>query len=126
MSAEAKIRERLTSYFQALNEDDVDAAVASYTSDGVFMPSTLPTSVGPELSTAYKQTFEAIHLNVSFAIDELRLVGETDAYVLTQSHGTVRVNGTAEEHPEFNRELFILRVEDDEWKIARYMFNKSS
>ncbi len=37
---------------------------------------------------------------------------------------TVLADGTTA--PEENRELFVFQKEDGVWKIARYMFNKTS
>jgi len=47
------------------------------------------------------------------------------AYALTRSHGTQTVLANGATSAEANREVFILRKEDDAWKIARYMFNKA-
>jgi uncharacterized protein (TIGR02246 family) len=123
-NAHDQIRQLLTTYEHALNTDDADLAVSCYTSDGVFLPTTLPTAVGADLAQAYIDTFAAIHLDVSFTIDELVVASDGVAYALTRSSGTQTVHRTGQQSAESNREMFIFHVEDGSWRIARYIFNK--
>lgn len=91
------------------------------------MPTTFPTAIGTEgLVASYQAIFSNITLNVVFAVDELKVTGATTAYALTRSEGTVKVNATGDEAPETNREIFLFDKVDGDWKISRYMFNKSS
>lgn len=124
VTAEEDIRTVLATYERALNADDVELAVSCYTDDGVFMPTTLPTATGPELGPAYTQTFEQIHLAVTFTVDEVAVTGPETAYALTRSNGTQTIRATGEQSDEANREVFIFRADEGVWKIARYMFNK--
>ena len=124
VSAEDEIRETLATYERALNTDDTALAVSCYASDGVFMPTTLPTAAGSELTAAYARTFEAIHLDVTFTIDELVVASDSLAYALTRSSGTQTTRATGRQSAESNREVFIFQRRDGAWKIARYMFNK--
>ncbi len=124
-TAEDGIRSVLARYEAALNTSDAAAAAACYTSDGVFMPTTLPTAAGRDLEGAYRQIFEAIALDVSFTVDEL-VVSDTIAYALTRSIGTQTDHATATTADEANRELFVFHETSDGWRIARYMFNKES
>jgi uncharacterized protein (TIGR02246 family) len=122
---EDQIRELLATYERSLNTSDADLAASCYTADGVFMPTTLPTVTGPDMAKGYGQIFEAIRLNVAFAIDELAVTSADSAYALTRSKGTVTVLATNDEAAEANRELFLFeRTDADGWKISRYMFNK--
>ena len=85
-----------------------------------------PTAVGLEqLKAAYRHVFDAIKLNVSFKIEEIIPSGEY-AYVITSSNGEVTILDKGVTLPEKNRELFVLKKVAGDWKIARYMFNKSS
>jgi hypothetical protein len=47
------------------------------------------------------------------------------AYALTRSNGIQTVLATGADSAESNREVFIFGLEDEAWKIGRYMFNKS-
>jgi ketosteroid isomerase-like protein len=91
------------------------------------MPTTIPTAKGADMEAAYGNVFTAITLNVKFTIDELVVAGDDKyAYALTRSAGTQKINETGDVSDEANRELFVFHNTNDGWKIARYMFNKSS
>lgn len=118
------IKKMLFSYRDALNASDVEQVLPLYTQDGVFMPSSAPTSVGQEqVKAAYEFVFSSIQLKIEFSIDEIEVNGNT-AFARTTSKGTTLIHASGETVPEENRELFVLQKEEGEWKIARYMFNK--
>lgn len=125
MTAQDDIQALLATYETSLNSSDATLAASCYTTDGVFMPTTLPTASGSALSAAYRDIFAAIKLDVVFSIDELVVASDELAYALTRSNGTQTVLANGATSAEANREVFILRKEDDAWKIARYMFNKA-
>jgi uncharacterized protein (TIGR02246 family) len=118
------IEKTLHTYFNSLNASDVKTAVGSYTTDGVFMPTKFPTAIGTEqLIKAYENVFNAIQLNVTVKIEEM-IIRDDIAFTRTLSNGTTLIRTTGETTPEENREFFLLRKENGEWKIARYMFNQ--
>jgi uncharacterized protein (TIGR02246 family) len=119
-----RIRSLLATYEQSLNTSDAALAASCYTSDGIFMSTTLPTAEGADMQDAYRQIFDAIRLDVTFTIDELEVTSDTTAYALTRSNGSQTVLATGDQSAESNREIFLLRHTDAGWKIARYMFNK--
>lgn len=125
MDAEQEIRGLLSSYEGALNASDAEQCASLYTSDGVFMPHTLPSSAGASVVEAYRHAFAAIALNVEFTIDEVTVDGDL-AYALTRSKGTQTILASDKSTPEENRELFVFAKEDGSWRIARYIFNKMS
>ena len=47
------------------------------------------------------------------------------AFAVTSSKGTTLIRATGDTIPEANRELFVFEKVDGNWKIARYMFNKT-
>ena len=124
MSADGEIRDVLKTYENSLNTSDAVKAASCYTSDGIFMPTTLPTVAGGAMEDAYVKLFETIRLQVTFTIDELVVASEEVAFALTRSNGTQTILATGTDSAESNREMFIFRREDGAWKIARYMFNK--
>lgn len=120
----AAIEKTLNIYFGSLNASDVKTAVGSYTADGVFMPTKFPTASGTDqLVVAYGNVFKAIQLNVTVKIDEI-IIRDDIAFARTLSNGTTLIHATGETTPEENREFFLLRKDNGEWKIARYMFNQ--
>ena len=120
-----KIEELLSIYQTSLNTSDANLAQSLYTKDGVFMPTEAPSGIGSEgILKSYEFVFSQIQLNVAFSIEEIQVEGNM-AFAITSSNGTVKVLANSVEAPEANRELFVFEKVDGEWKIARYMFNKT-
>ncbi len=120
------IEATLKTYETALNASDTDAVLALYAEDGVFMPREAPTAVGKEqIRAAYEHVFNIIKLDIVFSIDEIVQHGDF-AFARTLSRGEVTILAEGLTLPEENRELFVLKRTGDDWRIARYMFNKMS
>ena len=112
-------------YQEALNTSNADKAVSLYTKDGIFMPSGAPSAIGTEnIKGSYEFVFSNIQLNIEFSIEEIVLENNV-AFAITTSKGSTLIHSTGETVPEENRELFVFKKENGEWKIARYMFNKT-
>jgi uncharacterized protein (TIGR02246 family) len=124
-TSEVDITQLLRTYERSLNDSDAALAASCYAADGVFMPTTQPTATAGELRDAYEAIFGVVHLSVTFTIDELVVASDEIAYALTRSNGTQTVLAAGTRSAESNREVFVFRKENGEWKIARYMFNKS-
>ncbi len=119
------IEKLLFSYRDALNASAVNEVLRLYTSDGVFMPTNAPTATGQaQLKGAYEFVFKAIQLHIEFFVDELVVNGDY-AFATTTSKGTTLIHASGQTIPEENRELFVLQKVAGQWKIARYMFNKT-
>ena len=120
-----KIEALLSEYKKSLNTSDAKLAQSLYTKDGVFMPTEAPSGIGSEgILKSYEFVFSQIQLNIEFFIEEIE-VEENMAFAVTSSKGTVKIHANGVEAPEANRELFVFEKVDGEWKIARYMFNKT-
>jgi uncharacterized protein (TIGR02246 family) len=120
-----KIEELLSEYKKSLNTSDAKLAQSLYTKDGVFMPTEAPSGIGSEnILKSYEFVFSQIQLNIEFFIEEIEVEGNM-AFAVTSSKGTVKIHANGVEAPEANRELFVFEKVDGEWKIARYMFNKT-
>jgi uncharacterized protein (TIGR02246 family) len=115
----------LATYETSLNTADAELAASLYAPDGVFMPLFLPTAKGSEIFGSYRQIFAAIKLEVTFRIDDVSVDGDT-AHALTRSQGHVTLAESGARTPESNRELFVFQRHQGEWRIARYMFNKTT
>ena len=120
-----KIEELLSEYKKSLNTSDAQLAQNLYTKDGVFMPTEAPSGIGSEgILKSYEYVFSQIKLNIEFFIEEIEVEGNM-AFAVTSSKGTVKILANGMEVPEANRELFVFEKVDEDWKIARYMFNKT-
>ncbi len=120
-----QIEKLLLTYQKSLNTSDAKLAQSLYTKDGVFMPTEAPSGIGAEgILKSYEFVFSQIQLNIEFFIEEITVEGNM-AFAVTSSKGTVKIHANGVEAPEANRELFVFEKVKGEWKIARYMFNKT-
>jgi uncharacterized protein (TIGR02246 family) len=111
-------------YRDALASSDAEAVTSVFTSDGVVMGVGSPTATGTgQLKSAYEGIFSAVQLNLSFKIDEI-ITGRNLGFVRSTSSGTATVNASGASAPEENRELFVVQKVEEQWKIARYIYNK--
>jgi uncharacterized protein (TIGR02246 family) len=120
---EDEIRALLRRYERALNTGDAELAASCYTSDAMFMPTTLPTVQGAAIRGWYEEFFKTTKMDVTFTLDEVVIAGPL-AYAMTRSHGTQTALARGTASPESNREIFIFARENGVWRIARYLFNK--
>jgi len=119
------IESLLQTYKKSLNTSDAKLAQSLYTKDGIFMPTEAPSAIGSEnILKSYEFIFTQIQLNIEFYIDEIVVEGDF-AFAVTSSKGTTLIHASGETVPEANRELFVFERVNGEWKIARYMFNKT-
>lgn len=109
-------------YRNALAALDANAVANAYTADGVVMGPGSPTAVGAQaLADTYQAIFNNVKLDLNFHIDEI-IMGQQYAFVRSVSTGTATANGASAR--EDNRELFVVKKENSDWKIARYIYNK--
>lgn len=121
-----KIEAVLEQYQRALNSSDAVLAQSLYTEAGIFMPTEAPSAVGSEnILQSYQYIFSQIQLNIEFFIEEVKVENKL-AFATTSSKGTTLIHASGATIPEANRELFVFEKMEEEWKIARYMFNKTS
>ncbi len=113
----------LTTYQRGLNEGDVDLVRSVYADDAVFIGQPFPTATGQEeIVTLYADVFSKLDFNVKFDIQDIELSGDL-GFLRTRSHGTIVPKGQEPEGGEGNREVFVLKKIDGEWKFYRYIFN---
>jgi uncharacterized protein (TIGR02246 family) len=112
------------SYRDALASSNPDNITDVFTADGIVMGPGSPTANGTaQLNSTYQGIFGAVALDLNFKIDEI-ILGNNYAFVRSTSAGTVTVNGSGASAPEENREVFIAKKENNQWKLARYIYNK--
>jgi uncharacterized protein (TIGR02246 family) len=122
---QSAIEQLLYSYRDALNASDVSKVLSLYTKDGVFMPTNAPTATGQaQLKGSYEFVFKTIQIHIEFLIEEV-VVGGDYAFAVTNSKGTTLIHANGQTVSEENRELFVFQKDNGQWKIARYMFNKT-
>ncbi len=118
-----EIQNLLTTYQRGLNEGDVDLVRGVYADDAVFIGQPFPTATGKdEIVALYGDVFSKLDFNVKFDIQDIELSGEP-GFVRTRSRGTIVPKGQTPQGGEGNREVFVLKKIDGEWKFYRYIFN---
>ncbi len=118
-----EIQNLLVNYQRGLNEGDADLVSNVYADDAVFIGQPFPTATGKEEIVAlYSDVFTKLDFNVQFDIQDIELSGDL-GFLRTQSHGTIVPKGQEPTGDEGNREVFVLKNIDGEWKFYRYIFN---
>ena len=118
-----EIQNLLVTYQRSLNEGDVDLVKSVYADDAVFIGQPFPTATGQdEIVALYGDVFSKLDFNVRFEIQDIELSGDL-GFVRTRSHGTIVPKGQQPEGGEGNREVFVLKRIEGEWKFYRYIFN---
>lgn len=122
-----EITKQIKAYEKSLNTSDVNAALAVYGSDPIFMAQNMEAFVGrAAVQASYEHIFKAIKLNVAFTIHEVVSMGDDLAYARTTSAGQTEILAARKTVKEANNELFIFRKEQGQWKIHRYLFATSN
>jgi len=125
-SDEAKIRELISGYQIALNNEEIEKISMLYSEQAIFMPPDVPAINGvKEIGLTYEYLFSQFDFDLEFDIKEVA-ISENFAYVLSNSEGTITLESSKTEETSKNQEIFILIKEGDDWKISRYIFNSWS
>ena len=109
-------------YAAALRANDVEALVALYASDGVFMREDMPAAVGHDaLRAAYRQIFATLKVDLAFEIQETEVAGDM-AWLRSSSKGRIKVLATGAESSGSFGQLMVFRREQGVWRIRSYMY----
>ena len=120
----AAIKAVLESYEQALDAGDVQGVVKLYSDDAVLLPPNAPSAVGIDAVRAtYTGIFQAIHIDLTFEIAEVKVVSPDWAFLRSNSKGSITILAKGAQIPSSNHELFVLHKTHGHWKLARYSFS---
>lgn len=109
-------------YAAALRAGDIEALVALYTPNGVFMREDLPAAVGSDaLRTAYRDAFAALKVDLAFQIQDAEISGDM-AWLRSTSRGRVKVLATGAEMEQSYNQLIVFRRIDGAWKVRSYLY----
>jgi uncharacterized protein (TIGR02246 family) len=112
----------LDRYAAALESTDVEALVALYTDNGVFMRPEMAAVVGQAaLRQAYKEIFATLKVNLKFTVHEVEALGDM-AWLRSTSNGKVKVLATGVESVDSYHQLVVFRREQNAWKIRSYLY----
>ena len=109
-------------YAAALRSNNVEALVALYAPDGIFMRENLPAVAGTEaLRAAYRQVFATLKVDLAFEIGETEVAGDM-AWLRGTSKGRIRTLATGVEANESFNQLIVFRRLGEGWKIRAYRY----
>lgn len=121
----AAIEKLIFTYQDALNASDTKKVVALYTNDGVLMANAAPTAEGAAaVQGTYQYVFDNFTYTLKFSVLDVVVNGNT-AFARSTSKGSFVIKSSGQSVPDENRELFVFEKVKGEWKIARYMYNKT-
>lgn len=119
------IEKLIFSYSSAFNAAEISKTAALYTHDGILMPNNAPLAQGQEqLKATFDFLFRTFQINIQYVIDEILISGDY-AYVRTNSTVNTVITASSEHISLENKELFVLRHHQGEWKISHYIFNNT-
>ena len=124
-SEKQAIEKVVTAYQDALNASDAAKVVELFTKTGVLMANAAPTAEGAEaVKGTYQYVFDNYTYNLKFTVIDIVVNGST-AYLRSQSKGSFVIKASNQKIDDEFRELFVFEKENGQWKIARYMYNKT-
>lgn len=122
--AEKEILNILNEYAFSLNSAQYNSIAAFYTEDGQFMPEGFKTiSRGDFLKNRSGNFLKSTDFKIDYTIENT-FVNNNYAFVSAVASTSTRDFSTGEISVKTSRDFFVLRRDDDNWKIYRYMFNK--
>ena len=119
---ENQIEELLSAFATALNVADVSLLPSFFSADAVFMPDGFKILTAADLQNTGNGYLQRAHFQIDFKIKEL-LIDLPYAFVRANAAAKMEDSGTHQLITQQSRDFFVLRKDNEEWKIFRYMFN---
>ena len=118
-----EIKQLLQTYQRGLNDADLDLVRSVYADEAVVIGQPFPTATGiQEIIALYADFLSKLDFNVQFEVLEMELSDDL-GFIRTRSHGTIVPKGQKSTGSEGNREIFIVKRIQGDWKFYRYIFN---
>ncbi|MEO0543265.1 MAG: SgcJ/EcaC family oxidoreductase [Pseudomonadota bacterium] len=114
----------LQAYEDALNSNDAAAVAATFTDDGVWMPQhSMPVEGKDAILGAFTYFFDNFNIDAELTVDEVVQMGSDWAFIRSKGVATLTHLESGAEVPASNQEIFLFqRLDEDDWKLARYIF----
>ncbi len=116
----------IADYQQALNSGDLDACMAMYAADAVFMPNEGPPQIGlAAIRTYYRETTLLTRFGLTFSPTDVQVSGDL-------TWATVAIAGrltppTGEAYSLDGKAVFLFRRSPSgDWEVIRYIFNANA
>jgi len=113
----------LTEYDNALNSANIALIPSFYAEDGLFMPDGMQELSRNDLQKKNHESYlKKVQFRIDFTIADIIIDGRY-AFVQAIAKANSRNLETDKVSAKTSRDLFILRKDQDKWKIFRYIFN---
>ncbi|TXK36948.1 nuclear transport factor 2 family protein [Pontibacter qinzhouensis] len=119
---QAAVEKLLSQYAQALNTADAPSIPSFYTEDGQFMPHGFRVLSTGELVKRSNNYFKKVRFQIDYYVQNT-IVDGGYAFVQATAKTITTDFATNREAQQTSRDFFVLRKEQEEWKIFRYTFN---
>ena len=120
------IEKLIFSFGDSFNSSDISGVVSAFMPDGVLMPNNGPLVKGHEpIEALYESLFKVFKINITYTIDEIVINGDY-AFARTNSGVETLIRASGESVSLINKELFVIKKDNAQWKIADYIFNNTS
>jgi uncharacterized protein (TIGR02246 family) len=111
-----EIKQLLQTYQRGLNDADLDLVKSVYADDAVVIGQPFPTATGiQEIIALYADFLSKLDFNVQFELLEMELSNDL-GFIRTRSHGTIVPKGQKPTGSEGNREIFVVKKIQGDWK----------
>ena len=109
-------------YAAGLRSSNVEALVALYVADGVYMREDMPAVAGTEaLRAAYRQVFATLKVDIAYDIHETEVSGDM-GWLRGTSRGRLRVLATGAEGTVSFHQLVVFRRQAGAWRIRCFLY----
>ncbi|SFM83991.1 Ketosteroid isomerase homolog [Chitinophaga sp. YR627] len=116
--------EKLLSDFAAtLNAATIQHISSFFTEDAVFMPDGFKILKAADLKRTGNGYLQRSHFQIGFTIKEVE-IGLPYAFVRATAAAALLDPDTQQLITQQSRDFFVLRKDNEDWKIFRYMFNR--
>jgi ketosteroid isomerase-like protein len=123
METEKSAAEKLLAdYASALNAANSEIIPKFFTPDGVFMPENNRPIKAARLGERSKTFLRNSHFQISYDVQDIEVNGEY-AFVQAVAQTKTFDVGNNRETSQISQDFFVLRKEQEDWKIFRYLFN---
>ncbi len=116
----------IADYQQALNSGDLDACMAMYAADAVFMPNDGPPQIGlAAIRTYYRETTLLDRFELTFSPRDVQVSGDL-AWATTTIAGRLTPPAGEAYSVESKAVFLFRRSPSGDWKVSRYIFNPNA
>ena len=112
----------INAYAEVLNTANKDRIPDFYAKDSLFMPDQMKTFSGYDLRTKTGSFFKKVSFHIDYSVNDIVVDGQF-AFVRASANTTSTDQVTGKISTASSRDSFVLRKDESEWKIYRYIFN---